>query len=304
MDCSDCRNELNLKKLCVKKESVKCLCACKVMAKELCADDLKAKSFMVESEVANTICAQKVCAKEVDALYTTTDRLCSQEGTINKLCVNEITVGKLNYCAKWRAAVTISSPMVYTLGSNIDWNVVLDDPNGNVSMGPFSYTVPVTGYYTMTYYTNSNALAGSIVIAGIPVSLLTVTSNGSELRQFNAPYLAFSDQQYASLSAVVLLNAGDVIRMKYDVIVLSPVSGQMNYVGTINLNGNGLFPNSSGFEIHYLSSLDCQPVTCMPCAPAQVPCEPITIQCDKNQDCFPHCPIDKDPCAPCNPSDM
>lgn len=300
MDCLDCKNELNLCKLCVKRAKIDCLRTCGLVSKKICADTVEAVHLMAENEVVNNLCvSQDLKANSVEALSLNANSLCSQDGVINKLCVNDLTVGNINHCVKWRAAVTLSVNTVYSLGSNVNWDVILDDPNGNVALSPFSYTVPNSGYYSLSYYLNSDSLSGGSVIAGIPIGLLTVTVNGSELRQFNAPYLAFSGIQKANLSSLVLLNAGDLVRMKYEVLVFDQAFGLVSYVGNANLKGNGLFPNESGFEIHYLSSLNCSSIMCQPCAPVSLPCQPVSVSCKDQNPCPPQNPPMDDPCDGC-----
>jgi hypothetical protein len=268
-------------KLCIEHAKIGHLCTCSMTAKRACVEDLESIKITAQDESVNTLCVSvdlKAGHAGIDTLNS--NHLCSQDGTINRLCVNDLTVGNLNHCAKWRAAVTFNADTPYVLGTNVEWNTILDDPNGNVSIGPFSYTVPVSGYYVLNYHLNSNSLAGAITLAGVPIGLLGVLVNGLQLLDDQAPFLTFSNSQTATLSGVVLLNAGDIIKMKYNVLVMDPASGFILYVGSVNLEGNGSFPGQSFFTIHYLSSLNCTPVTCQPCAPVEIPCQPMTIVCD------------------------
>ncbi len=281
IDCAEIKNELKLSKLCA--EVIK---SDKIYAKFLKSDCSCTKQAKIEDLKVNDVCvSDALVSSKISAQDLSSNTLCSRSATINDLCVTNLSVMNPSLFQKYRAAVTITDD-AYTLGSNIEWNTVLDDPNGNVSLAPFFYTVPVTGYYMVSYYINSDTLTGAAPITGNPVGLLTLTSNGAELRQFNAPYLAFSDDQHALLSAIVLLNAGDVLRMTYNVIVLDPASGQTNYVGTVSLNGNGLFPDSSGFEIHLLSSMvGTTPPVCVTCPIVEVPCKSTPVDCDSHQGC-------------------
>lgn len=277
----DCKNELNLCKLCVKKAKIKDLKVDSFVTDMFCSQLINANQLNVENETVNTICvATELKAKKIGALDLNANKLCSQDGVINKLCVNELTVGSINHCEQWRAAVTFPGDTLYALGSNMNWSVITDDPNNNVSLAPFFYTVPTTGYYLLDYYLRHDSLAGASVITGIPIGLLTVTVNGVELRQLQSAFLSFSSLQHENLTALVLLNAGDVIRMKYDVLVFDQVLGFSPFVGTINIKANGLSQGQSGFKIHFLSSMNCPAITCEPCAPVEVFCQPVTIECD------------------------
>ena len=291
-DCCGCgKNELNLCKLHAEKAKIDCLCV----------TNIKGGTLNVMDEIANNICAQNIQSKKVESEMLNANSLCSQSGVINDLCVNNLTAGVINYCEKYRASVTSSGPFSYTLGTPIQWDTIVDDPNNNISFGPFSYTVPVSGYYVFTFNLKSSNLAGSNVITGIPVGLLTILVNGLSLREQQAPYLAFSNLQKANITAIVILNAGDIVTMTYNTIVLDAVSGLINYVGTADLDGSS--PDRSGFSIHYLSSLNCQTITCQPCPPVIVPCTPITVNCHESSDmqCIPLNSSMASQCKPCNP---
>lgn len=264
------------------------MCCCKSVLDldKLCADCaqicwLKVKKEYADKIVANDVCSQVVSGNQVNANNLNANNMCSQQGTINKLCVNDLTVGNLNHCSKYRAAVTFSSDNTYTLGQPVNWNVIIDDPNGNVSLLPvFTYTVPVSGYYILSFQLDSDSLSGASLITGIPVGAQSVLVNGGELRTQYQPYLSFTDRQKASLTNLCLLNAGDVVTMLDNVLVLNQSSGLINYVGSLNIEANGSFPGQSGFAIHYLSSLNCSPVMCVTCPPVQIACNPVVPPSD------------------------
>lgn len=308
-ECKECCSQLTLAKLCVNllkakcveaaKIKVGCLCAEKITSSEICTsklnvsealniDDLNANSICTLNLGANDACvAYNLQASHIDALGINTNDFCAQRATINTLCVSDLTARGFDVCQDYRAAVTSSGPFNYILGTPIQWDVLVDDPNGNVAFGPFSYTVPVTGYYAFTFHLKSSNLSGANVISGIPVGLLTMLINGLPLREQQAPYLAFSNLQKANLTAIVILNAGDVLTMSYDALVLDETLGLIKYVGTVTLDG--AFPDRSGFEIHYLSSLNCEP--CIPCQPVITTCVP----------CVPQTQIECElPCTPCH----
>lgn len=298
MDCDDCKNQLNLCKLCAKKATIEHLCVCSMTAKKACIDQLKAVDLQVQDEKVNTLCvSDKLWAKSVSATSVNATNLCAQNATFDKLCVNQLTT---NTFVPYRAAVAFSADALYTLGTNVNWDTIIDDPNGNVALGSFSYTVPVSGYYVLSYYLRADQLTGAFIIAGPPVGLFNVLVNGIELRQLQVPYLSFSALQRGILSSLVLLTAGDVLTMKYDVLVMDPASGLVPYAGTVSIKGS-VAEGFSRFEIHYLSSLATQPPppTCTPCAPVVLPCpDPLVVQCDPNMRCFPGVGMDDD-CDSC-----
>ena len=298
-DCSDCKNELNLCKACIKKAKVQCLKACKAIIQRQCSDLLEVHQLNAESETVNNLCvATKLNASSVSALSLNATNLCAQSGSFANLCVDNLTAPNFPKCEKYRAQATLAADTLYALGSPLNWDTVLDDPNNNVALAPFSYTVPVSGYYVATFDLNSANLVGSKTIVGNPVGLLSVLVNGLPGRSQQAPYLSFSSDQTGQATALGLLNAGDVITMKYDVLVFDSVLGLVPYVGSVTIKANGSQQNSSGFAIHLLSLKDC-PVppgqTCQPCPLPELPCSPLEILCDRN-DCPP---MTEDPCHPC-----
>jgi hypothetical protein len=259
MNCDSISNQLKVSKLCAGKVKTEGLCTDKLVAKSACVTALQATTLAVQTETVNNLCA-------VNA-------------NINNLCVQNLTSTNQVNCVKWRADVTLSGNVNYTLGTPIAWNVVLDDPNSNVVLSPFSYTVPVTGYYDLSFYVSSDTLAGAGVLAGTPIGLLTILTNGNILRQFQSAYLSFSGLQTANLGSLVLLNAGDVLTMNYSVLTMDAVNGLVPFTGTVSMKGNGTFPAQSGFAIHYLSSLNCTTpagATCTPC----ITVPPIVCDCD------------------------
>ncbi len=259
-------------------------------SKDICAENLKGAYITAEEEIVNKLCvSDKLYAKSVAALSLNANALCSQEGTINKLCVNDLTVGSLKFCQKYIASAGLNGDISYTLGSNVNWDKVINDPNNNIALAPFSYAVPVSGYYDFSYYLSTDDLQGATVIAGTPIGVMTVQVNGIDMRKNTAPFLSFLGLQYSVLSSLVLLKAGDVVKMKYEILVLDPVTGLMPYVGTVMIRSL-----LSGFDIHYLSSSECSPVICATCPPVQVPCEMVTVDCSR-----PNGDGTQDPCGPC-----
>lgn len=289
------KNDLNLCKLCCSKAKVTCLSSEDIKSKKLCSESIKANHLMVEQEVANTICvSDTLTASKVKALSINSNDLCAQSGVINNLCVNNLTAGSINYCEKYRAVTTFNSNLTYTLGSPINWNSIIDDPNGNVALAPFSYTIPVSGYYIVSVAFNTFNLQGSATLGGIPIGVLTVLSNGNLLRQASQVYLTFSSKSSELLSALIYINAGDVITSKYEIFYMDPVAGLIPYVGTVDVVASGPIPFTSGFSIHYLSSSNCSsPIICQPCPVVEVPCTPVTVNC------YHRSSLVDDPCDSC-----
>lgn len=279
-DCDCCRNQLNLEKLCVDKIKGHCAKIHKIVSDNVCAQSGEFKVLSVENEIVNNICIPGMLqASQVWADKSYANSLCAQSANLQSACINELTVGSLNHCVKWRAAVTFNADQSYALGSPINWNTIIDDPNSNVAMSPFSYTVPASGYYIITLHLDINNIQGSNVISGTPISNSELLINGNPLRNQISAFLSFSSDQNSSLTSLCLLNAGDVITCKYNVLIFDSVSGLMPYIGTVNIKANGSFPGQSGFAVHYLSSLNCSQQVCPPCPPVVIPCNGVVTPC-------------------------
>jgi hypothetical protein len=259
MNCDSLSNQLKVSKLCASKVKAECVCSDRLVAKSACITALQATTANIQTEVVNDLCA-------VNA-------------NINNLCVQNLTATNQVNCVKWRAAATMAAPTVYTLGANINWNVILDDPNTSTTMSPFTYTVPVSGYYIVKMHLNVSGLTTTTPLTGIPVGLLAFTVNGNVLVDSQSVYLSFNAAETSGLDALVLLNAGDVLQMNYQVLALNASTGLVSLAGTVVIGGNGLLPGQSFFTVHYLSSLNCTPgngATCKPC----IPVAPIVCDCD------------------------
>lgn len=276
----DCKNELNLDKLCVKCVQAQCIKSENITANNVCAQSVEVSDLFAENETANNICVPgMVQSGQVWSDKSYSNSICAQTANFGTACINNLTVGNLNHCVKWRAAVTNSADIVYNLGSPINWNSVLDDPNSNVSLSPFTYTVPASGYYLLTLHIDINSLAGGSIIAGSPISITEILVNGNELRSQFSPFLSFNDQQSTSLTSLCLLNAGDVLTTIFNILIFDQSSGLIPYIGTVALKSNGQFAGQSGFGIHYLSSLNCTQQICPQCPQVTIPCMPVTTPC-------------------------
>lgn len=246
-DCDDLCNSLALKDLCAKKIKAK-----QGLFKELCARQIKAESICTQNLGVENVAIANVCASDINA---------------KNICVAE--TARLNkICNPYGASVEFLADTPYTLGDPINFNSIIDDPNGNVSLAPFSYTVPVYGYYTAAIQLDVNNLAGANAILGTPVSNIVLKVNGVPRRQAFIPFLTFNNSQQADLSFLFLLNAGDVLTVEYVVLVVGN-TGTIPYVGTTNIVGG---PDRTIFKIHYLAT-PCGPAAgCESCSFVPLPC--------------------------------
>ena len=249
---------------------------------------------------SDTLCTQdlnvahRVCASEI-----ITNTVCTNNLSANDGCINNIVASNFLQCGRYRATMTFSGNFNYTLGDIVDWDTILDDPNGNISFVPNSqYTAPYSGYYTILLQLDQDNLQGSDVILGTPVANLEVLVNNQLFRQTFVPFLTFHNEQKATVSGLLSLQAGDVVTCRYKVLVMTD-SGFTDYVGNVNILGTGAEENGSVFKIHLLS-IDCPPNStgCGPCPTGQSG----TTGC--LQECPELClPATSTVCVPCVPSE-
>ena len=274
-----CKSELNLCKLCVNKVQSKCLDSHQLNSRRICSHHIDAVKLNVESEVANNICAQSVMANNVGALNLNSNYICSQQGTINTLCVDNLTLGNFSPVIKYRATVNYSANVTYTLGDFVNFNNIVDDPNNNVSLSPnTSYTVPVSGYYMMTFKANvQNLVSNSGPVLGVPIANPEVWVNGILVRESFSPFLTFFNAQKVILNSLITLSAGDVVTLKYNVLANNGVP----IIGSVDILGAGPEDGDSLFKIILLSGLGSGSASaCIVCPPVQVPCMPVSVVCD------------------------
>ncbi len=282
-DCFEV-TELKVNAIGAKKLRAKCIDAYKIDAYNVCAENSKSKQ----------ICADKITVNcEASAPKLSADYICANYANTKDLCVTGTAkISKLEVCGVYRATAVYSVDTTITLGTPLAFDDILDDPNHNIiSTSPTTYQAPVSGYYIVTLQVDTLNLAGTSIIAGIPVGDLRIWVNGQIYRESFVPYLSFHPSTAQTLSALISLKAGDLVASDYNVLVLTD-SGFSPYVGTVTSLGNGTEANRSFFKIHYLSS-DCngQPL-CNPCCPDVDYCKP---EC---KPCKPEC---KPECKPCKP---
>lgn len=273
-DCCPSESTLRLAKLCATKIKANCLDVINnINASSACIDQVKSRLNCASQVTADTGCINQlksnvICAETLNAVdFCTT---------------GSARFGSLEYCQKFRAEVAFSADTLYTLGAPLNFNIVLDDPNGNISFAPTTYNVPASGYYLIMLQVDTSNLQGADVILGAPVSNPQIIVNGVVHRQTFIPYLTFHNVQFNTYSAILRLNAGDKVTTKHEVLVVTD-AGFTPYVGTVIVSGNGTADNESLFVIHYLSS-NCPIVPCVP-TDCGFTCEPCTTTCQ------PCCPI-------------
>ncbi|MDR3551431.1 MAG: hypothetical protein P4L31_08550 [Candidatus Babeliales bacterium] len=249
----------------------------------LCAKNIKAKSVATKK-----LCSHKLHTDHLTAEHATvTQKLCANDLRAPKACLGDLTaqnicsnglvkVADFQQCGKYRATAVFDDVETYTLGCNLNFDVVIDDPNGNYTApavddpadcGRVSYyTAPLSGYYIITVQIDQQNLVpfDGNPILGVPVGNLHIDVNGLVVREAYFPYLSFLNQQQATVSGLVSLKAGDQVSSHYEVFALSQTAGFISVAGTVDVAGSGNQDDSSLIKIHYLSS-DCIDLPCGGC---------------------------------------
>jgi hypothetical protein len=260
-DCDDCD--------CITKVEIHKLCAKKIKAhkgrfKKLCADHFKTDFICTDTITVNHLLNMK--------------EICTQSLSTNDLCVSGIARIE-EVCGNYRAFADYSADTTYTLGTPLNYDDILDNPDGDLTAAPTTFTTPVSGYYIISLAIHQLSIAPVGPVLGVPTAVLTVLVNGTPQRSSFFPYLTFNSAQDSSLSALLRLNAGDLVTATYTNLVVDQTLGTINLPGTVVIGGG---TGASFFAIHYLSS-NCEVPSCTPCTPAEGTscdnhCEPF---CDK-----------------------
>lgn len=239
------------------------LCAKKIKSACIDGDQINASKFCADLASVNDIRARAAC---VDALQA------------NNLCVDNLKVNNLDECMQFKATVVYSSDTLYTLGEPLNFDVVLDDPHGDIStdFSETTYRVPRSGYYILLLQVDQNNIRAEGSLLGTPYMSPSIWVNGVKYRDDMKAYMIFADTQHVYLTTLVSLQADDIVSARYE--VLSAIG--LPITGTVNIRGDGTEGSGTIFKIHYLSS-DCTAPLCQPCDPG-VECEPCPAmaECD------------------------
>ncbi len=279
-DCDNHDNVLKLKLLCAHKARIKCLKARCIDAYQIDVDNLNAENFCTGSLKTQSVCTESLGVNGSACINILT----SNDIQTGSLCVT----GPVNFnelCNAFKALADFNGNTPYVLGDNIDFDNIVEDPNGDVALAPFSYTAPRSGWYAVTLQVDQIDLDTADPVLGVPTAHLQLYVNGLLVRDATTPYLTFSNQQKSNIGSLLRLQAGDIVQARYSVDQLTN-AGLSAIVGTVTIEGG---PDKTLFGIHYLSSL-CPQGPPIPCDPR--PCMPCDTSC-VTQPCAP--------CFPCNP---
>jgi len=266
-DCNCHESALKLKQLCAKKICVKCFKAHQAHIKDLSTD-----KFCTSLISGTSICADNLNINQSACIPTLT----SSDIQTSNLCVTG-AVRASEFCGRYKAFAEFAADTLYTLDTLVNFDNIVDDPNGNILIAPFSYTAPVTGYYLVTVQLLQHGLVTSDPVLGLPTARLQLLVNGLQVRDSFTPYLTFSNQQKSLVASLVRLNAGDVLQTQYGILQVTD-SGLASVTGTVIIEGGD---HKTLFAVHYLSS-DCNPTSCEPrtCQPCETHCNPVPCVCD------------------------
>lgn len=247
-------------------------CGAFLQLNKLCATNVKATNIVNKKLCSDAISAGDLCAARIQAR----ESICTPQLSASSICTNSIStsnlvltgglvVNQLQQCGFYRATAVFASDTPYVLGTPLNFDQIIDDPNNNVTLAPFTYTAPISGYYIVTLQFDQNSLKGNDVVLGVPIANLKLFVNNVVTRQVFYPFLTFHDEQKATVSGLISLKAGDKVTGQYEVYVMTDGGGFVPYTGTVTAEGNGT-EQESFIKVHYLSS-DCVNIPAQPCSP-------------------------------------
>jgi len=249
-DCDDYQTKLTIGTICTKR-----LKALKAHLKDLRANQIKSDLICTDTITIN----QDLNAHDI----------CSQTISTNDLCVSGSARIK-QICGTYRAWAQYSVDTTYTLGDLLNFDNIVDNPDGDLTNAPTVFTAPVPGYYMLTLSIHQLGISPDTgIILGSPTAILSIYINDVLQTKSYFPYLTFFNEQDSTMSSLLRLQSGDKVTAVYDVFTVDQVMGAISVSGTAVIRGGS---GASLFAIHYLSS-DCDAPTCTPCEPSTaLPC--------------------------------
>src|SRR5882757_4467481 len=122
----------------------------------------------------------------------------------------------MDYLHKLKATLVFSKNSSYKLGDFLNFDSILDDLNGNVSLNPSEYKAALSGYYDFSLkLAPQNFLPSGQPPVGSLFSNLQLYVNGKLVREsfYQWPSLSVADKN--GLSGLISLKMDDVVSMKY-----------------------------------------------------------------------------------------
>jgi hypothetical protein len=236
----------------------------------ICAKRLKVLKAYLKDLRTNQIKADLICTDTITINHgLNVNDICSQTVSTSDLCVSGLARIE-QVCGNYRAWAQYSVDTTYTLGSLLNFDNIVDNPDGDLTAQPTVFTTPVPGYYMLTLSIHQLGITpNSGIILGAPTAILSVYINDVLQTKSYFPYLTFFNEQDSTMSTLLRLQSGDKVTATYNVFTIDQVVGAMNVAGTAVIKGGS---GASLFAIHYLSS-DCDASSCTPCVPSTaLPC--------------------------------
>lgn len=304
-------SEINTDSLCARAIAANCIkvkqlqATSSIRAPKACFTQLKADQLQVGNNTffdrlcANEASITHLCATRADIGQQCSDHICADLIETTSLSTHHICANNVEHCTPYKAWLSFANNTMYNLGDEIDFDTIVDDPNGNVALGPTRYIAPKSGYYVATLGIGALSLTSTSVIAGIPVTRPEIVVNGLRILKAFEAFLSFATQfQNNVVSGIIHLNAGDEVTARYRIFAVDTNIGAVAPVpGEVLLEGPGAQGqqfNETFLRIHYLSSdcaeLQCQPCVA-PCQPCSFTCTPVDICCCEEPCDLVHCPV-------------
>lgn len=277
--------------------------ACSICVKDLFVDGtfsakmIKVPDLCAGSIIANKLDLNNACVGNLGVASSCIQNLNANNAKIVNLEVNDLCIaGRVKYnnpliCDKFGATAVTSSNALYNLGDLLNFDAILSNPSGAMSVSPSTYTAPVSGNYILMLQIDQNNLIpnpGFGPILGTPFANPQILVNGIVHREIFSSYMPFFNEQKTILTVLLTLAKNDKVQFKFNVLAISESSGLVAVPGTISILGDGTADDKAIVRIQLSSVI---------CPPDEPPCDPV-VPCDpcQPQQCDPSSP---GPCGPC-----
>ncbi len=226
-----------------------------LISEEIDTEKLKASLSQLELILSSTIFvnfidSEKACFENLIADSISTGTLHAASLDISNLVLESITTLTLhndNYITNLRAMVSNRADYPgYTLGTDIDFDTIIDDKNFNLIPHPTAYIAPRSGYYDVTVSvktTDVNIIPESPLSEHVDI-FVNGTAQAQMYKEFNSAR-TMPTIKTVLLSSLIHLNQGDLVTFRY--------FANENAPGTATIMGSP-FDNATWMIMHYLST--------------------------------------------------
>lgn len=233
-----------------------------ILTNTLVANFIDTEKICVDAAHIDNLCAHHIgCVEDLTADLITTNTLHVANFDVGNISLDNLvttTIKTDNYITDLRAMVSNRADAYgYQLGTDIDFDTIVDDDNGNIVQHPTTYIVPKSGYYAITVCVKSTNVTLSSPGPLPTAEHLDVFVNGISCAQL---YEEFNNARKAGCTKTILLNSllhlnkNDIVSLRYFATRENTGSGSYEDVlGTATLVGSPL-DNGTRMIVHYLSS--------------------------------------------------